>query len=159
MENEYDNDMRRIGARRVRADHFTELSETELKSVERRLGYALPADYREFLRKYGMATGTGDVKFTNMNDPEEIESSVDVFYGVGDGDTYDLLGQKHAHRESMLPHILPIASSPGGHFCLSLAGNDRGKVYWWELHSDRDNLELVANSFRSFVNSLRVVED
>ena len=159
MTNRYDDMMQRIRASHVRRGDFALLSDKELNEVELQLGFTLPEDYRHFLSKYGLTMSESDVKFGNMDDPSETESSVDVFYGVEAGDGYDLLNIKEGHGDALLPHILPIASSSGGHFCLSLAGDDRGRVYWWAVHSDPDDLEPVGYSFDSFVRSLRVVEE
>jgi hypothetical protein len=54
--------------------------------------------------------------------------------------------------------MLPIAESPGGQICLGLAGEERGKLFWWdrsEPHAEpRRNLEMIASDFDTFLNSL-----
>ena len=162
MTDPYDSAMRRIQARHVRDEPFARLGASQLSEIERRLGHPLPEEYREFVSRYGFATGGGSTKFSNMDGPSEIESSVNVFYGLRPGDSYDLLNVKEGFGDLLPSHILPIASSPGGQFCLSLAGDDRGMVYWWPPHGASpdplDDMELVARSFGSFVNSLVLVD-
>lgn len=161
MTNRYDAVMHRIGAIPVRGDSFRVLMEADVLGLEKQLGYALPDDYREFICKYGLSAWDGEVRFRNMDDPSEIETSVDVFYGIAPGDTYDLVYKKKLFGERLPPQFLPIASSPGGHIVLALTAPDRGNVYWWSPHrcspDPRDDMELISRSFDSFVNSLTVL--
>jgi cell wall assembly regulator SMI1 len=161
METEFDQAMARIHYRYVRPPD--PVTEDDIRSLERELGYPLPHDYRAFLMKYGLAAGRGDTRFTNADYPAEAESSVDVFYGLKAGDTYDLREVRRTFSDRLPAHLLPIASGSGGEFCLSLAGEDTGKVSWWFQETGRvqspDDLELIADSFAGFVNSLICVEE
>lgn len=161
--NRYNDAMNRIGAAGVYGKGFAFVGEPELAAVEARLGYSLPADYREFIRSYGLASGTGNVRFRNMDDPSHVESSVDVFYGIRPDVSKELLGHKDGFGDLLPAHILPVGSGSGGQFCLSLAGTDLGCVYWWSPHGGAadayDEMELVARSFDGFVNSLILADD
>ncbi len=161
MENKYDEVMSRIEFYYVDEEPYL-MNEESLLLLEQQLAYPLPTDYRQFLQKYGITAGGGDVCYTNADDPNEVESSVEVFYGIKPGDSYDLLERKRGFGDRLPIRILPIASSPGGEFCLSLAGNDIGNVYWWDSHGgsrDSDeNLEFVARDFDSFLTGLIVAE-
>jgi SMI1-KNR4 cell-wall len=161
METPFDEAMARIHFRYVRPPNPVTLD--DIRNLEREIGYPLPPDYRDFLMKYGLAAGRGDTRFTNANDPEEVETSVDVFYGLKRGDTYDLRGMRRRFSDRLPPHLLPIASGSGGEFCLSLGGEDAGRVYWWFQETGKvqsaEDLEPIADSFAEFVNSLVCVEE
>jgi len=161
MESKYDSVMQRICYRYVPGHE--PVTENGLQSLEANIGLALPDDYRTFLLKYGMSAGEGDTRFRNLDESEQIESSVDVFYGLKPGHTYDLLEKYRMFRNRLPAHVLPFASGSGGHFCLSLTGEDAGRIYWWDPHGDNEapyeNLELVAYDFDSFINSLTICEE
>lgn len=162
VKNRYDAVMSQIHASPIRGGGgFAQLDEARLTSVESRIGFPLPADYREFLSKYGFTAGTGDVRFRDAE--SEIESSVGAFYGVDPEHRADLVGMKEGFGDRLPAWILPVASSAGGLFCLSLAGEDLGSIFWWSPHRGSpdplDDLELVAPSFDAFINSLIVVPE
>ena len=66
------------------------------------------------------------------------------------------------------PGALPIAEDPGGNlFLLSLAGDSRGAVFFWDHEeepvdavdwSDFDNVHQVAGTFAEFLASVRADE-
>lgn len=67
------------------------------------------------------------------------------------------------YRGRIPPNLLPIAHDPFGNLiCLSVAGQDRGKVYFWdhevevregEIPSYR-NVSFIADNFESFLDGL-----
>lgn len=161
METKFDEAMARIHYRYVRPP--VPVTAEDIRNLEREIGYSLPPDYRDFLMKYGLTAGRGDTRFTNADNPDEVETSVDVFYGFKPGDTYDLQGMRNTFSDRLPSHLLPVASGAGGEFCLSLAGEDVGRVYWWfqetgEVQS-ADDLEPISDSFAGFVRSLISVEE
>jgi hypothetical protein len=161
METKFDQAMARIHYWHVRPPD--PVTEDDLRGLEREIGYPLPSDYRTFLMKYGLAAGRGDIRFMSQDNPDEVETSVDVFYGLKTGDTYDLRKVRQTFSDRLPPHILPVVSGSGGEFCLSLTGEDTGRVYWWFQEIGRvqspDDLEPIADSFTDFVNSLVCVEE
>ncbi len=151
---------------RIRYRHMAppeSVTDAELNLFEQQLGYSLPSSYRLFLMKYGLTTGTGDIRFTSLGSPGEIETSVEVFYGFKAGDLYDLRGARERYSDELPSHLLPIASGSGGQFLLSLSGADNGTIYWWLPEygpvESMDNLEPIADSFERFINSLVSVEE
>lgn len=134
------------------------LTEKDLRAFESTIGAELPADYREFLSRYGFVSGV-DVVFPAYGQPSEPGGGVEVFLGVGPDSEYDIQATREGLSGRLPDHFLPIAESPGGQICLSLSGSDRGKVYWWGLESARGSDEpplLVADDFDSFMNSLYI---
>src|SRR5262249_51705156 len=139
------------------------VSDDDIRSFEEALGHALPPSYRLFLKRYGLTAGKGDTRFSDPDNPEEVETAVDVFYGLKPGDSYDLRENWQSYPDDLPGHLLPIASGSGGQFLLSLSGEDRGTLYWWLPEygpvESMDNIEPVADSFDRFVNSLVRVEE
>lgn len=161
-DNKYDGVMRRINYYYVAGDGRA-VSAGDVERLSSLIGHPLPDDYSVFLRKYGLTAGRGVVKFGNLDRPDEEESSVEVFYGIRADDSYDLLGTRESFADDLPSNLLPIASSPGGEIVLSLAGDNLGKAYWWSSHrgsaNPYDDCELIAYSFDSFMNSLRLHEN
>ena len=122
--NKYDAIMDRLGYRYVQTDRLTFPDQTEIDACERSLGYPLPPDYKEFLRKYGV-TGSEMGHWTIRREDGTSIGGVDVFFGISPRSTYDLQSEGRFFEEEDLPrHVLPIASSSGGSIVLSLAGED-----------------------------------
>ncbi len=161
MNNAFDTVMARLQYRHVRQP--AGVTELDLDDFERELGHPLPTGYRNFLQKFGFAVGDGDVRFTASGSPDEVETSVDVFYGLQPGDTYDIRRRRSAFADRLPDHLLPFTSGSGGEFCLCLTGVNAGKVYWWfqeqgEVDSE-DDMEPIADNFEEFINSLVTVAD
>jgi cell wall assembly regulator SMI1 len=138
------------------------LSADALAEAEQRLGFIFPTDYREFLlRQNGGRPTPSEFAFTDP-DGDPSDSLVDFFYSIYDG-TLNNLELKHRTftlGERMPPNIVPIANDPfGNQICMSVAGDDVGRVYFWdhELETGEptyENMSLIANSFTEFLSSL-----
>lgn len=166
MDNEYDSVMATIGTKVVGGEggEFIRLSSSDVDALEAAIEHPLPADYRHFLAKYGCTRGDAGTIFTHEDGDDG--SSVDVFYGVRPGDTYDLLDRRDAFGKSygdeLPPYYLIIAAGEACKFLMQLAGPDRGRVYLWDPEvppgdpNSAADPEPIATSFDAFVRSLRV---
>ncbi|MCZ2340641.1 MAG: SMI1/KNR4 family protein [Bacteroidales bacterium] len=161
--NKYNNVMNRVRVYPVKTQEFIELNRVQIDSLENAIGHKLPEDYAHFLLKYGVSAGDGDVRYGDINDPLKSSSPVEVFYGIKTGDTYDLYQKKSGFGDRLPSRLLPIASSPGGQICISLAGDDFGCIYWWDQHgvsaNPMDDCELIGSSFDTFITSLCLVDE
>lgn len=132
-------------------------TEVAVQNFERVIGHNLPSDYREFLLDYGLTAGNGATRFTPHDDPDEA-SSVDVFYGLTPGHSYDLEVNRATFTDQFPSHLIPIGCGSGGQFLLSLAGANVGAMYWWFQESgivqSEDDLEHIADNFSQFMASL-----
>ena len=157
--NKYENAMNRIGFYYIRGEEGCATTSEAVLNLEQAIGFPLPEDYKIFLMKYGLTAGRGLVRFGNLDDPTQPESTIGVFYGIRAGDSYDILSTKQGFDDDLPAEMLPIASSPGGQIVLCLAGENVGKVYWWPPHgggnSAYEDLELIAYDVDRFVDSLR----
>jgi hypothetical protein len=142
--------------------HRVATDELMIERLELNLGFKLPSPYREFLMAYGMSSRGKRAVYPDRHRPGQPGGRLGVIYGLNPSSTYDLWRRKSGLGDRLPPHILPIADSPGGMICLSLAGDDCGKVYWWDRAEDsddpRENLTLIADDFESFIGSLHIDE-
>lgn len=139
------------------------VSEARLAAVQNSLKIELPEEYLAFLR----TCNGGSPQPDGFRRPRAKEPLVYVhrFLEVSNDEDASLVENfklyKRKHR--WLPeNLVPIATDPGGSLiCLSVAGKDRGGVYFWdheqaserELNdpSDYEDVTLIAKSFDKFL--------
>lgn len=140
-------------------DQEESLSESAIPAIEKRLGFSLPNEYRDFLKISNGGSPVPDaVKYEG-----EYFDYVSMFYSVRrNAYSNDLFRNIEEYRELIPSHYLPIGESPGGDvFCLSLKNEDYGAVYYWnheEANYDGEPWEMnmikLAASFNEFLDSL-----
>lgn len=169
------------------SDEFEPMDEVEIQSIERRIGADLPEIYRSLLLRLGAFTFHGrsenspQICFRSITSlPEYIMQSgvadIDGFYGrTAETGPVGLLEQ-FDYFEGRIPEtMIPIADDGGaGEICLGVKGEDRGKVFYWDMRGEpldeetyredygepmppeakRTNVYLVANSFEEFLDQL-----
>jgi SMI1 / KNR4 family (SUKH-1) len=140
---------------------FPPTSPAQLDEFERDEGVQLPAEYREFL-----LTSNGGRPHANVDVPEFMEVVVNDFFGLQAGEEYDLRGERAMYEDRIPPGTIPIAGDPGGNlFLLSVDGDSKGAVYYWDHEeepqdggtdwSDFENVYRIAASFDEFLALLR----
>ena len=144
-------------------DSKEQLTLEQINNVETRIGFTLPNDYKNFLLNHNGGIPTpNEFKFINTNN-ESSNSLEDFFHSIFEENGEGNLERKYIYLTNsnrIIGNILPIASDPFGNFvCISLDGEDKGKVYFWdhELEPEEpsyENLSLIANSFSEFLNNL-----
>jgi hypothetical protein len=145
------------------------ISAEELKQFEHEIGYKLTESYRNFLLAY------------NGGEPEPYHffipswhynaSLIQELKGI-DSESVDLdLRKIHDIKKDILPEgFIIIGSDPGGNqILIGLAGENRGKIYFWDHEQQPDdrlpaledyrNIHFVANSFEEFITSLKTYEE
>jgi hypothetical protein len=142
------------------------LQPREIEEFERETGHRIPEDYKRFLLKAN--GGEPELKaFTfHRTNGREDEGAVWRFIGLNDGREQDL---KYFVRVFLDGHripkdLFPIGNGGGGNLILmGASGRRAGHVYFWDhnweaeegdLPTD-DNVYPVADSFESFLSSLR----
>jgi hypothetical protein len=183
MRKEYEDKFRVLGGIAPVGGKISPLSEDELSAIERDLQATLPPDYRRYLREYGLAAFGEYVNFRPLCPlPPHISDNgaghLSYFYGAGDG-AHSLRWNIEILRDRMPNTIIPIGDDGvGNQICIGIAGNERGKVYFWDHENEWDeadyleeegvpmppevkfqNVYLVAESFADFINRLEVAKD
>lgn len=143
------------------------LQEKTLAEFERKHGFRLPTTYRAFLLQHN--GGTPEPSTYCRKRSKEPSEVCRYFYGLQSGRSYaemeDALENCWGRDEARIPRrLLPIAEDPFGNLiCLSLRGEDVGKVYFWHHEEELDQkrtktgdvndaaISLVADSFEAFL--------
>ena len=127
----------------------------EIAEIEKKLGVALPQEYRQFLLEVGGLLFHG----TNVR-PIEIREGwgdleiVNTFIGSSK-EGLGLLWTIEATEDRLPKELIPIGEDPFGKLhCLAVRGNHLGKIYFC-YHDEEpswENISLVAESFADFIS-------
>ncbi len=142
------------------------LDQASLLALEHKLGIALPEDYRDFILQYNGGQPKSCVFSYKGVDGFKSQSVINWFHAIYDGEenNFESTYLFYAENGRIPPNIAPIASDPGGNMiCISISGNDRGMVYFWDhelesSYSGVKNLALLSNSFSNFLTLLQPEE-
>jgi len=87
---------------------------------------------------------------------------LNYLFALKSGNSYDLARNAEAYRGRVPDDYLPIADDPAGNlFCVTLRGDDKGAIYFWDHEheredpSDRGNMYRVAGDIRELLSKLR----
>lgn len=151
------------------------LQEKTLAEFERKHGFLLPTTYRAFLLQHN--GGTPEPSSFCRKRSKEPSEVCRYFFGLRSGRSYaemeDALETYLGEDETRIPRrLLPIAEDPFGNLiCLSLRGEDAGKVYFWHHEEEMDQkrrktgdvndaaISLIADSFDAFLTQFAEDED
>ena len=132
---------------------FESATDQSILELEGKIGFRLPADYREFL-----VTSNGGSAIPNvfLISSAQGESSLSILFGITSRKAYDLWANALEAYEDMDRSMLPIGEDPGGNqIVMSLHADTYGKVYFCDHEvPSPGNLSLLASSFTEFLNKL-----
>lgn len=138
---------------------FKPCSIKDISNYEKQLNLVFSDEFKNFLLKYNGGYPYPDTFIINE---EQGNDCVDLFFGIQDGDRFDLLNVYQKWKNRIIHGFIPIAEDPGGNLILlNCAGNDEG-IYFWdhEFESLEDtppnmrNMSLISTSFEAFFNGL-----
>ncbi|AFY58994.1 putative glucan synthasis protein [Rivularia sp. PCC 7116] len=144
--------------------------EEYIKNLENETTCELPPDYLEFILNYsGFAFNNVVYNFFNSYE-ESDEQLLSVCFGMLPGNGYDLIRNYHTFKDRIPPNFLPIACDAFGNLvCLSVHGEDKGCVYFWQHDAEEtigeklskypEDIHLVSKFFYEFINSLEKYEE
>jgi hypothetical protein len=128
----------------------------DIARLEDELRATLPRDYVSFLR----TVGGGRPAPNQSVDDQAVELGV----AVTDFFDADQLAKEWSKWRARVPaRLVPIADAEGRNLvCLSLHGEDRGSVYFWDhetevedgVEPDGRNITRIAASFEEFLDGL-----
>ncbi|SDI61543.1 SMI1/KNR4 family protein [Chryseobacterium jejuense] len=123
------------------------ITNTELETFEQEIGLTLPESYKKHILKYN--GGTPEEK--DCFDEKVIAHFYPIKYGK-----YPLEKSYKTLKDSLPQDFLNFAYDEGGNpFCLNLkSGKDYGKVYFCALDEGDVEAELLADSFKEFMDGL-----
>lgn len=137
-----------------------QLTDEDIKKLERKLAVSLPDKYKQFLLRYNGGRPVPDC-FPIKGLPNNPYGGIQVFFGIDREIESSNLDEKHEVFEGRLPkELIPIASDGSGDIlCLSLGGENEGQVLFWDYYGELnpptfENLYFVANSFQELLDGL-----
>jgi SMI1 / KNR4 family (SUKH-1) len=140
------------------------LTEAELGNLARPAAAELPASCREF-----MATGDGGVFLDPNRYGSSFRGGLNELFAVREASPsyWSFASVLDVYRDRVPEGFLPIGDDLAGNLIvLGVDGKHRRRVYFWnhEREADEgepatmDNMELVAGSFREFLDGIRIAE-
>lgn len=151
----------RKGMAQINLDNETHqgISEQDLQAHVAKLHVRFPEEYRAFLLKYnGGSPRPRCFKFRGS------DNGSDVLAFFGFGSHYDISEELETYAGRLPGRFFPVATDSGGNLiCISVAGDDCAKVYFWDHDQEAgrgedpdavDNITLIADGFDEFLNSL-----
>jgi cell wall assembly regulator SMI1 len=135
-------------------------TDDDIRSLEQKIGFPLPQDYRQFLLQYNGGVPKPERFAFRIPSGEQV-SLVRVFFSLDENDPYYNLLRKLSVNEGYIPEsCLPIGEDPFGNLILlELSKSHQGNVYFWDHESEggddlRDNMALIAGNFTEFTRLL-----
>ncbi|NOV01291.1 SMI1/KNR4 family protein [Paenibacillus planticolens] len=142
---------------------FAPISLEAIQEVEKRYGFILPNDYKDFLLKYNGGKPRPNVMFTTKNG--FLTSYLISVLPLFDRKVPSLVGNFlfFNKEEGNLPsNIITFGEDPLRNLlCISVEGNNTGFIYYWDYMNDDsdtptyDHLVLISESFSKFIEELR----
>jgi hypothetical protein len=145
----------------------------KLTEFEALIGHTLPDDYRYFLINCNGGYIGGRYWYRGTS-PEgrEIEAGVHHIGGFRKESYFSLLWTWDCYEGRIPDALIWIHDDPFGNaICLGVAGEHRGRVYFWDHENEPSpdewdgavetagNVTLIANSFAEYVAGLRELGD
>jgi hypothetical protein len=139
---------------------YSPTDETAVATLETAIGTDLPSGYRRFLLTYNGGKPKPNIFFISAEEGTDI---LRAFLGLSDSGYYQLVEHYEDYLGRIPKNFLPIGVDTMVNLvCLSVAGDDYGKVYFWdhdrevtEGEPDYRNVYLLAESFDEFLSKLR----
>jgi hypothetical protein len=135
-------------------------NENELIAFSKKIGYKLPSDYIEFLRRYNGGYVKNSIGTYYKNGEQRF--ILTSMFGLGADD--DLISQLKTYKNRIPKTCIPIGRDAGGNLiCLNLSEDKYGYVYFWDHEEELkyeegkitiDDLYFIAGSFKEFLNSI-----
>jgi hypothetical protein len=140
---------------------FGPLTEAALIRFEAQIGFALPADYRQFLREHDGGVVAQQV-FTIPDLGQDV--LLDTLFGIHNSvaETLTLGYWLGEYGEEIPEKTLLIGADPGGRFLMYVTEGDNRGIYYWDDErffpqstDEEGDTYFVADSFADFCDSLR----
>ncbi|MDC0762154.1 SMI1/KNR4 family protein [Brevibacillus sp. AG] len=145
---------------------FQELNRQDIEGFEKRNNIILPSDYKEFLLKHN--GGKPSVRRFVTQDGK-ITSSIMMYFPLSEQAEMNLEDKYRMYTIGKIvpSNFLPIGIDPADSLiCLSVRGNDIGKVYFCDMDYFEEDKELkeefivvIAESFTDFTSKLFIPDN
>lgn len=130
-------------------------TEAEIQIVELAIGTALPEEYRKHILRFNGGRPVGDLTFDVTTRFGTSQEAPLWFYEIGSMATNSLLSAYEAFRERLPEDLISIAGSRcGGELLLGLKGEQRGKIFYFDLEDEPSEHEDPLQCFYPLADSL-----
>lgn len=140
------------------------LNLAEVDSFEKRIGFPLPGDYRDFLQQTNGGVPREECGFFYIQSMDWW-NQIRTFYSLRNPEVVidelehvlNRLHEQHPEHFDRSFGKLPIAADDfGNKIYIWLAGPERGSVYFWMQDADDDEDDRLDSSFGAFFQSAQV---
>jgi len=129
-----------------------------VSAFEESLGFALPDDYKSFLKEYDGANFKDATFFI-----EEIQETImmGALYGLTAKRGYGLIDVNNEYKEDIPERSLIIGLDPGGAFIMLICNGEDDGVYFYDhayffpSSTDECNTYFIASTFNEFLNGMK----
>lgn len=133
--------------------------EVKIKTLEEKYNLNFSEDYVFYLKYYGNDYIREDVRLIRSIELPEIikqtQFEIDAIYGLYN-DENNLDDKINSYKNILPDELFPIADLPGGDLiCMGKKGN---KIYIWFHEMEGENVFLVSDSFRNFIEDFRRIK-
>jgi hypothetical protein len=135
---------------------YDKVNDTDIDKLEADLGFALPLEYREFLKDHN---GGLPENYLFVDDDDEIAVR---FFGIGLGPEFDyddVLATLQRLEDRIPAGFMPIGADPGGNLVLlGTEGDRKGRVFYLDLDAEPgapSSVRQLSQSLRSFAETLQ----
>ena len=147
----------------INIESNSRIASQKVKDFERELKAELPKDYFDFLVRYNGGKPSADTFEYKLRDGRSWTGGVQDFLGFDVENWKNIIFFSHMRGDRVPENMIPIANDEGGNFVLlTISGQDKGKVLFWDHDEEseddepptNDNLYFIANSFTEFLEKL-----
>jgi hypothetical protein len=139
---------------------FFEVSDEEIKKVEKQIGIKFPLDYIATIKKYNGCSPLQDIVRR-----EDFREAFGYLLSIGnENESIDLLKTYSNVKDRLMKNIVPFADDPGGNlYCFDYRSyDDQPSIVFWDHEEAYENPEkavtFVCNNFTDLIESLTEYE-
>jgi len=152
------------------SDQGRKISKEDIAYLEGEIGHKFPSEYMRFLLDYNGGMPQPDCHDVQNTEGTNIGSfvGIHVFYSIAgveakssdQEDDYTIEWSYSTYQGRIPENFLPIGEDAGGNqICLSLNGEDRGSVWYWDHEAEiappsYRNCYKIADSFQTLLDGL-----
>lgn len=149
--------MRFVGFGKVSIEQITEL--------EQKYDISLPAEYRDFLLNSNGGIAPKDSRATIVLQPISEEIDIEILFGLGLEDCFDIDYWMRQYRDELPPRSLIIGNDTIKGFIILNQEEDKYRVFYWDdernlkASTDESNAYLIADDFSEFLRMIHGLEE
>ncbi len=152
-------------------DFGKKLTKDSLEHFEKKLGFSLPSDYKDFMLEDNGGTPEEDLAFsfidvtTNSTNNSDLREFF-VLYEDEDNDNFDdilRIYNSMVSEKLIPPFFLPIGDDSGGNpICMNLSEDEYGSILFCDHELENKDTGFlasskIANSFTEFLRGLYIL--